>query len=350
MASKVLYKQGTKATYLGLSEHLSTALYFCTDTCELFKGDDLYSDGMRLVDSYDALPTFAVAADGILYFCKNNGCGYVLNEARDGWIPVIHGVDQETLEIGEQGLMRVRSVPVSKVTDFESTVETIVEREIGELSFQVDIATAEKAGIVKPGPDFTITEDGTLGLAEIAIEKVTGLSERLSNIEMAQVGGVHYRGSVPTIEDLPEDAQQGDLYEVTADNSEWCWNGEKWFEYGKTTNLSPIATAELDEEQFEIDEDKILHLIGLDAALVNYRGDSLRAVLDALSQSCNWEDMGVEIDPANDDVAAVVADAADDDVLEINAGSVAVPLSVTKSATMRGASAGLHQNFAQEVR
>lgn len=348
MATKVRYKQGTKATYLGLSEHLSTALYFCTDTRELFKGDELYTDGLRVVANYDALPAFSVAADGILYFCEDNGCGYVLNQTRNGWIPVVHGVDNETLEIGENGMTRVRAVPVSKVTDFESAVETIVDRKVGDLN--PSIATVEKAGIVKPGPDFTIAEDGTLGLAEIAIEKVAGLSDRLANIEMAQVGGVHYRGNVPTVDDLPTDAQQGDLYEVIADNSEWCWNGEKWFDYGKTTNFSPLATAEVDAEQFEIDEDKILRLIGVDSALVNYRGDSLRAVLDALSQSCSWEDMGVEIDPASGDVAAAIANVADNEVAEISSGNVAVALSVTKSATIRGASAGLHQNFAQEVR
>lgn len=349
MAAKVSYKQGTKATYLGLSEHLSTALYFCTDTRELFKGDDLYSDGLRLVTSYSALPAFSVAADGILYFCEDNGCGYVLNEARNGWIAVVHGVDQETLEISEQGLMRVRAVPVSKITDFENAVTTIVARTVGDMDLQMDIATVEKAGIVKPGPDFTITEDGTLGLGDISMEKVIGLTERLSNIEAAQVGGVHYKGSVDTFEELPENAEQGDLYEVAADNSEWCWNGEKWFEYGKTTNLAPIATAELDEDQFEIDAEKILHLIGVDTGIVMHRGASLRDVLDELNKAVLWEDMGSDVNLATDDVTEVLSAASEGDVLDFSEGSVAVEMSVTKSATMRGEASGVHQNFSQEV-
>lgn len=347
--AKVSYKQGTKATYLGLSEHLSTALYFCTDTRELFKGDDLYSDGLRLVANYESLPAFAVAADGILYFCEDSGCGYVLNQTRTGWISVVHGVDNETLEVGEKGLMRVRAVPVSKVTDFESAVETIVERAVGNLQPEIDVATVEKAGIVKPGPDFTITDDGTLGLADIPMDKVTGLTARLSNIEAAQVGGVHYRGSVATFEDLPESAEQGDLYEVAADNSEWCWNGEKWFEYGKTTNLAPIATAQVDEDQFEIDADKVLHLIGVDSGLVSHRGEDLRAVLDELTKAVLWEDMGATVDLASADVAEVLSSAVDGDVLDFSKGSVAVQVSVTKSTTMRGEAAGVRQNFAQEV-
>ena len=48
MAVKVRYKQGTKQQYLALPERLSNALYWCTDTRELFKGDQLYSDGVRL--------------------------------------------------------------------------------------------------------------------------------------------------------------------------------------------------------------------------------------------------------------------------------------------------------------
>lgn len=349
MAAKVSYKQGTKATYLSLPEHLATALYFCTDTRELFKGDDLYTDGLRLVSNHAALPEFAVAADGILYFCEDNGCGYVLNTARNGWITVIHGVDNATLEIGDDGLMQVKAVPVDSVTGLGAYVDSIVQKAVGELDVDVDFATVEKAGIVKPGEGLTVDADGTLRLESVEISQIAGLEERLADLAAAQVGGVHYKGSVATVADLPEDAKQGDLYEVAEDNSEWCWNGEKWFEYGKTTNLSPIATATLDETQFEIDADKILHLIGVDSGLVTHRGEDLRAVLDALTKSVMWEDMGVDVDPSTDDIAKVLDDASEGDVLDIAEGAVAVQMTVTKSATIRGEAAGIPQNFAQEV-
>lgn len=349
MATKVSYKQGTKATYLGLTEHLSSALYFCTDTRELFKGDDLYSDGLRLVASYAALPAFSAAADGILYFCEDNGCGYVLNTARNAWICVIHGVDNETLEIGSNGMMQVKAVPVSSVSGLDSHVTTLVEKTVGEMGVTGSVATPDEAGTVKPGSEFAVGEDGTLTLEAVEIAKVTGLEERLSNIEASQVGGVHYKGSVETFEDLPEGAQQGDLYEVAADNSEWCWNGTKWFEYGKTTNLSPIATASIDEAQFEIDAEKVLHLIGVDSSIVSHRGEDLRAVIDELSKAVMWEDMGTDVDLANDNIAEVLSAASDGDVLGFSEGSVAVEMSVTKSATMRGRAAGIRQNFAQEV-
>lgn len=349
MATKVSYKQGTKATYLGLSEHLSTALYFCTDTKELFKGDDLYSDGLRLVGSYAELPSFTVAADGILYFCEDSGCGYVLNAARNGWICVIHGVDGETIAVNASGLLSVKTVPVSSVAGLDEHITSIVEQEVSELTPEVGIATSEQAGIVKPGAEFNVDAEGTLSLEAVEIAKVTGLEERLTNVEAAQVGGVHYKGSVATVADLPEGAQQGDLYEVAEDNSEWCWNGEKWFEYGKTTNLTPVATATLDETQFEIDAEKVLHLIAVDSGIVMHRGDSLRDVLDALSKAVVWEDMGEAVDLASANVADVLSTAADGAVLDFSDGSVAVQMSVTKSATMRGEAAGIPQNFAQEV-
>lgn len=71
------------------------------------------------------------------------------------------------------------------------------------------------------------------------------LDERLTAVENAVIGGVHYKGSVPTVDDLPADAAQGDMYEVIADGSEWAFNGEKWFEYG-TAHFVPVTGAGID--------------------------------------------------------------------------------------------------------
>lgn len=241
--AKVRYVQGKKASYLALGSYDPLALYFCTDTNELFKGDQLYSDGVRIVLNYASLPAFNVAADGILYFCKDNGCGYVLNEERNGWLTVIHGIDNETIGLNDNGLMAVVAVPIAKVAGLAEELQRIEAVAIAGGS----IATAETVGIVKPGSEFAVAADGTMSLVAVEITKVTGLEERLSAVEQAVVGGVHYRGGVDTFEDLPADAAEGDLYEVYADNSEWCFNGEKWFEYGKTTDIDLSGYAEKDE-------------------------------------------------------------------------------------------------------
>ena len=244
--AKVRYVQGKKASYLALNSYDPMALYFCTDTNELFKGDQLYSDGVRIVLNYASLPAFNVAADGILYYCKANGCGYVLNEERNGWLTVIHGIDDETISLNDNGLMAVAAVPIAKVTGLTDELQRIEAIAIaaGE---SASIATAEKAGVVKPGSEFAVGADGTMSLVAVEIAKVTGLEERLSAVEQAAIGGVHYCGAVDTVDDLPANASQGDLYEVYADNSEWCFNGEKWFEYGKTVDIDLSGYAEKDE-------------------------------------------------------------------------------------------------------
>lgn len=127
MAAEVLYRQGTKAEYLALPARLANALYFCTDTKELFKGDDLYSDGMRVVASFSDLPIFTQAAANKLYVCTDTGCGYVLNSTRDGWDIVVHGVDHSTIGYDDYGLMRVEAVPVELVAGLSEKVNALID-------------------------------------------------------------------------------------------------------------------------------------------------------------------------------------------------------------------------------
>lgn len=268
--AKVIYKQGTKATYLSLLEKNPNALYFCTDTCELFKGNDLFSDGLRMVDSYDMLPEFKVAADGILYFCLDNGCGYVLSRVRDAWIPVIHGVDGVTIDIGEDGLMHVKSVAIEAVTGLADKLAEIEQQ------------------AVKGSNEISISEDGTLKLISISQSKVIGLEDRLAEIEQSIVGGIRYRGSVEKVVDLPADAQQGDLYEVREDNSEWCFNGDQWFEYGKTTNTDRFVERD--------DLDSLAKMVKYEicdkptGTLVNYYDKEIRVMCPA---NTKWQKQSV---------------------------------------------------------
>lgn len=239
--AKVRYVQGDKASYLALGSYDPLALYFCTDTCELFKGADLYSDGIRVVENFASLPEFAVVADGILYFCKDTGCGYVLNENRDGWTTVVNGIDNETIGLNDNGMMAVKAIPVGTVTGLEERLTTIESKLIAP----VGIATLNTAGIVKASEEIAVAEDGTMSIVAVAQEKVTGLSDRLAAIEQALDGGIHYRGAVDTFEQLPEDAQVGDLYEVRdGSGSEYCWNGTEWVKYGDSIDYSLFATKE----------------------------------------------------------------------------------------------------------
>ena len=99
------------------------------------------------------------------------------------------------------------------------------------------------------GNILSIKEDGLFATVDTQpIEnRLTAVEGRLGTVEQDIVdikqsikGGIRYVGAVPTVDDLPTDAKQGDLYEVTFDGSEWCYNGEKWFEYG-SAHFTPVA-------------------------------------------------------------------------------------------------------------
>ena len=70
-------------------EYDDNALYFCKDSGALYRGNQLLSDGARIVSSYSDLPEFNVAADGIIYYTEDTQNGYLLNITRDGWVKVI---------------------------------------------------------------------------------------------------------------------------------------------------------------------------------------------------------------------------------------------------------------------
>ena len=82
----VRFFAGTKEQYLSIPKHNPIALYFCADTRELFWGDLLLSDGIRIVT---ALPEPQTAAEGIIYYITETHNGYVVSADRTEWIPVI---------------------------------------------------------------------------------------------------------------------------------------------------------------------------------------------------------------------------------------------------------------------
>lgn len=161
---RVKYAYGKKDSYINkVTVKDDMTLYFCTDTHELFKGENLYSDGLRLADTYKDLPEFKLAADGTLYFCKDNGCGYVLNETRDGWIPVIHGVDNETIEVNDNGLLAVKSVEIERVNGLKDTLDNI-EKHILDIDKELPVFDDEK---------FDITATGVITLKQLESSGIT---------------------------------------------------------------------------------------------------------------------------------------------------------------------------------
>lgn len=224
MEHKVIYKTGKKAEYMELPEYDPNVLYYLDDARELRKGADLYSDGLRRVDNFDALPDFLEAADGVLYVCEDTDNGYVLNDARDDWDIVFHGVDGETIGFNESGLLSVKSVPIQSVTGLSDRLDTI-EQAIGGVTV-VPIASSDVAGIVKPNADeFAVTEDGTLSILKVDASKISGLTgDGNTSFDPEQfdvIGGVVSIKRIGTDLIMHNDKQLDDVLAGVIDSTTW---------------------------------------------------------------------------------------------------------------------------------
>ena len=87
----VRFFAGTRAQYDALAKPRNPqALYFCADTNELFWGDRLLTDGMRVVPTYEDLPAPVNAADGVVYYVTETRNGYVVPHGGTEWLQTIY--------------------------------------------------------------------------------------------------------------------------------------------------------------------------------------------------------------------------------------------------------------------
>lgn len=88
--ANVRFIRTTKAKQISRQEYDNNALYFCTDSGELYRSNQLLSDGIRIIQSYALLPEYTEAADGVVYYTEDTQKGYILNSTRDGWVQIIY--------------------------------------------------------------------------------------------------------------------------------------------------------------------------------------------------------------------------------------------------------------------
>ena len=130
--ANVIFVRTTKEKQVNRQTYNEQALYFCTDSAELYRAGQLLTDGVRVVAKYDDLPAFEVAADGKLYFVEETKNGYVLNASRDGWIHVIYApaTDIDSIPDGEEHNV---VVTVGAVRDIENAIYEYVDKEIANI-------------------------------------------------------------------------------------------------------------------------------------------------------------------------------------------------------------------------
>ena len=68
-----------------------------------------------------------------------------------------------------------------------------------------------------------------------------------TEVDSKLTGGMHYKGSVQTVADLPASGNEvGDFYNVVATGENWAWDGMAWDQVGSIVDLQPITNAEID--------------------------------------------------------------------------------------------------------
>jgi hypothetical protein len=131
MAKNVRFVQTTKQKWLDRETYDPYALYFCTDTGEIFKGNVLFTEGVKVIPTRDDLPSFECAADGVVYFIAETKSGFMISPDRTEWLQTIYAPVTDAYTIPEEE-MYTTVTTVGAVRDIEAKIyERIDSIEIG---------------------------------------------------------------------------------------------------------------------------------------------------------------------------------------------------------------------------
>lgn len=122
------------------------------------------------------------------------------------------------------------------------------------LSVAGNVATVSQAPTgVAPGQYHAVTV-GADGRVSAGSNPVTlaghGIQDAYtkSEIDSRLTSGMHYRGNVPTYNDLPsQDVVAGDFYNVLDTGNNYAWDGTEWDFVGNIIDFDPITTEEIDD-------------------------------------------------------------------------------------------------------
>ena len=169
----VRFFSGTRVQYDSLKTPRNPlGLYFCSDTKELFWGDRLLTDGIRVVPTFKDLPALASAADGVVYYITESRNGYTLSPDRSEWLQTIYAPATDAYKVPENELYNTVTT-VGAVRDIEAKIyETLEERianiEIGTSSS--GIKTLYFAGVKFDESDGAITIDRLCALRALGFD------------------------------------------------------------------------------------------------------------------------------------------------------------------------------------
>ena len=144
--ANVRFVKTTKQKYINRDTYDDNALYFCTDTNELFKGKDIYSDGMRVIPTRNDLPDCSCAADGVVYYIHETGNGYALSPDRTEWLQTIYAPATDAYVVPESEIYKTVTT-VGAVRDIEKAIYTYVDKEIANVETGDVVDSISFAGV-----------------------------------------------------------------------------------------------------------------------------------------------------------------------------------------------------------
>ena len=148
MAQNVRFFKGTKAQYLSLSTPRNQdALYFCLDTQELYMGDLLLSDGIRVIPTRTDLPELSAAADGIVYYVHDSHNGYMVSPDRTEWLQTIYAPAMDAYEVPDSEIYKTVTT-VGAVRDIEAKIYQRID-EISKGDVTANLTPVDGSLIIK---------------------------------------------------------------------------------------------------------------------------------------------------------------------------------------------------------
>lgn len=130
--ANVRFIKTTKQKYLNREVYNEDALYFCEDTNEIFKGSEVYTDGIRVVPTKADLPECACAADGTVYYVTDTRNGFTLSPDRTEWLQTIYAPAMDIATIPESEIYNTVTT-VGAVRDIKNAIYAYIDEEIAEV-------------------------------------------------------------------------------------------------------------------------------------------------------------------------------------------------------------------------
>lgn len=152
--ANVRFVRTTKDKWLKKESYDSLALYFCEDTNEIFKGSQVYTDGIRVIPTKADLPKCPCAADGVVYYIAETKSGYMLSPDRTEWLQTIYAPVTDITSIPESEIYNTVTT-VGAVRDIENAIYSYIDQEIANVgdvggTFG-DVVTSVSCGGIEAG-------------------------------------------------------------------------------------------------------------------------------------------------------------------------------------------------------